>query len=113
VLFWGAYPGENYMSNRASPVSVLFYPLLVKSDISDRLNQRFMRELVEQQPVLIVDMDYGQALSLDPEKRLTQQQAGTGWSYPPDNLNDVFAYIQSHYLRDAVIDGKTVYRFAE
>jgi len=110
VLFWGAYPGENYMSNRASPTSVLFYPLMVKSNISERLNQRFLRELVKNQPILIVDMDYGQALSLDPEKRLAQQQADTGWSYPPDNLNEVFAYIQSHYLRDAVIDGKTVYR---
>jgi len=110
VLFWGAYPGENYMSNRETPTSVLDYPLLLESDIARKLSDRFLEELTEKRVVLIVDMDYGQALSLDPAKRLAQREANLGWKYPPHNLDEVFKYIETNYYVEAVINGNTVYR---
>jgi hypothetical protein len=110
VLFWGTVPGENYMSNRASPTAILYYPLQVDSSIADELNDQFLQDLTSKRVVLIVDIDYPRALSLDPEKRRAQREAGLGWPYPPDNLEEVFEFIEKNYYVDAVIGGKTVYR---
>jgi len=110
VLFWGAYPGENYMSNRESPTAVLYYPMQINTKIAQELNDQFLEDLTSKQVVLIVDMNYTRALSLDPEQRREQQEAGLGWPYPPDNLDEVFKYINENYYVDAVIGNKTVYR---
>ena len=98
------------MSNRESPTAVLYYPLQVSSKIADKLNDQFLQDLTSKRVVLIVDMDYTRALSLDPVKRRAQQEAGLGWPYPPGNLDEVFEYIETNYYVDAVIGGKTVYR---
>ena len=110
VLFWGAYPGENYMSGRDSPSSVLFYPLFVKSDISTKLDNRFLKELEQNKPVLIVDMGDYEALSLDPVERQKRRAAGQGWAYLPDNINQVFAFIDQNYTWETDVKGKGIYR---
>jgi len=110
VLFWGAYPGENFMSNRESPSGVLFYPLFVKSDISTKLNEQFLHDIVENKPVLIVDMGDYETLSLDPIERQKRLEAGVGWPYLPDNINDVFAFIDQNYVLEATVKGYNVYR---
>jgi hypothetical protein len=67
-------------------------------------------DLQQNKPVLIVDMDNHQTLAIDPEKRAAQRRAGDGWEYLPANLDDVFAYIESHYYLEAEVWGKKVYR---
>jgi hypothetical protein len=113
VLFWGAYPGENFMSDRESPSGVLFYPLFVRSEISTRLNQRFLRELERNRPVLIVDMGDAETLSLDPEERARRRAAGLGWPYLPDNIDRVFAFIDQNYIFEARVKGLGVYRLKD
>jgi len=98
------------MSNRESPTAVLYYPMQINTKIAQELNDQFLEDLTSKQVVLIVDMNYTRALSLDPEQRREQQQAGLGWPYPPDNLDEVFKYINENYYVDAVIGNKTVYR---
>ncbi|MBI1794706.1 MAG: glycosyltransferase family 39 protein [Chloroflexi bacterium] len=110
VLFWGAYPGENFMSDRESPSAVLFYPLFVKSDISTQLDDQFLRELKKNRPVMIVDMGDYEALSLDPIERRKRLDAGVGWQYLPDNIDEVFAFIDQNYSRIANVKGMGVYR---
>jgi hypothetical protein len=110
VLFWGAYPGENFMSDRESASAVLFYPLFVKSDISERLNQRFFHELEINRPVLIVDMGDVETLSLDPVEREKRRAAGLGWPYLPDNLDQVFSFIDENYDLETRVKGLGVYR---
>lgn len=112
VLFWGAVPGENLMSRHPAPTAFTYYPLFVPSAYSARYDAQFLRDLQQNKPVLIVDMDNHETLAIDPEKRAAQRQAGDGWAYLPANLDDVFAYIENHYYLEAVVWGKNVYRLS-
>ena len=110
VLFWAHLPGENFMSNREAPYSTLPYPTLVESDITKRLNDDFLQDIIRNPPVLIVDMGRLDPLSLDPQKREEQRKLGLGWPYPPDNLEEVFSFIENNYFLQAEIKGKSIYR---
>jgi hypothetical protein len=110
VLFWGALPGENFMSNRNAPYSNLMYPMMIDSPAADRLNEDFLRDIIGDPPVLAVDMGNIYSLSLDPEKRAEQVAAGVGWPYPPHNLEEFFSFIEQNYYLEAEVRGNTVYR---
>jgi hypothetical protein len=110
VLFWGAYPGENFMSDRESPSGVLFYPLYVRSEIASRLEARFLRDVEANRPAMIVDMGDEQALSLDPQERAARRAAGVGWTYLPSNLDQVFAFIDENYVLERKFRGLGIYR---
>jgi len=110
VLFWAAAPGENFMSERESPSAYLFYPLYVHSDISQRMNDQFLQDIIMKRPILIVDIDDHEALSLNPEKRAKQIAAGFAWEYPPDNLNEFFKFVEENYYLEAMLGDRTVYR---
>ncbi len=109
VLFWAVEPGYNFMSRREAPSGVLYYPLYVPSPISDALNERFLAELRQNRPALIVDMNDPRALSLDPAQREQQQAAGDGWSYLPANIGQVFDFVSSNYSYVAKVGGHAVY----
>lgn len=110
VLFWATMPGENFMSRRNAPYSTLFYPMMVESEISDRLNEDFFEDIKRNIPVLIVDMGRLTIPSLDPQKRAEQRSAGIEWPYLPDNLEEVYTFIEENYYLEAVIKGKSIYR---
>lgn len=110
VLFWATHPGENFMSHRDAPYSTLFYPMMVDSEISDRLNADFLMDIKRNPPVLIVDMGRLTIPSLNPEKRAEQIDVGLGLEYPPDNLEDVLQFIEKNYALEAVIKGRPIYR---
>lgn len=110
VLFWAHLLGENFMSNREAPYSTLPYPTLVESDITKRLNDDFLQDITEYPPVLIVDMGHLDPLSLDPLMRAEQRKHGIGWPFPPDNLEEVFSFIENNYYLEAEINGKSIYR---
>jgi hypothetical protein len=110
VLFWATHPGENFMSHRNTPHSTLFYPMMVDSDISDRLNADFFADIQRNKPVLIVDMGRISIPSLDPQKREEQLAIGLGLQSPPGNLQEVLKYFEDNYYLEAVIKGKSVYR---
>ncbi len=113
VLFWAAAPGENFMSDRESPSAYLFYPLYVHSDISQRMNDQFLQDIITKRPILIVDIDDHEALSLDPEKRANQIAAGFAWEYPPDNLNEFFKFVEENYYLEARLGDRAVYRLRQ
>jgi hypothetical protein len=110
VLFWSAWPGENYMADRESPTASLYYPLYVNSDISTRLSDQFFDDLVEKKPVLIVDIGHLNTLSLDPAERQARIDEGVGWQDLPDNTYQVLQYIDRNYHKEAVIKNKAIYR---
>jgi len=110
VLFWATQPGENFMSHRDAPFSNLFYPTLLDSKISDRLNAEFLADIKRTPPVLIVDMGRLTIPSLDPGQR-EKQIASVLWPvYPPKNLDEVFLFISANYMPEAVVKDKPVYR---
>jgi len=110
VLFWAAAPGENFMSQRESPSASLFYPLYVHSDISQRMSDKFLQDIITKRPILIVDIDDNESLSLDPEKRVQQIAAGFAWEYPPDNLREFFKFVEENYYLEAQLGERAVYR---
>jgi hypothetical protein len=110
VLFWPASPGENFMANRESPSAFLFYPLYVKSDVSQRMNDRFLQDILTKRPVLIIDTIDQQGLSLNPEERQRQIEGGTAWRDLPDNVMEFFAFVEQNYYLEARVGNKTVYR---
>jgi len=110
VLFWATLPGENFMANREAPNSLLIYPTLVDSPMTKRLNDDFLQDIIKNPPVLIVDMGHLDPLSLNPQKRAEQRKMGIGWNFPPDNLDEVFSFIENNYFLSAEIKGKSVYR---
>jgi len=113
VLFWAAAPGENFMSQRESPSASLFYPLYVHSDISQRMSDKFLQDIITKRPILIVDIDDNESLSLDPEKRAQQIAAGFAWEYPPDNLHEFFKFVEENYYLDAELGESAVYRLRQ
>jgi len=110
VLFWAAAPGENFMSERESPSAYLFYPLYVHSAISQRMNDQFLLDIITKRPILIVDIDDNESLSLDAEKRAQQIAAGFAWEYPPDNLQKFFKFVEENYYLEATLGERAVYR---
>ncbi|MCB9146543.1 MAG: glycosyltransferase family 39 protein [Anaerolineales bacterium] len=112
VLFWATHPGENFMSHRDAPMTALFYPNMVKSDISDRLNDQFLTELQTKTPVLIVDMGRLTIPSLDPIRREEQKAMGVYPANPPHNLDEVLAFIEKNYYLEAEVKGRSIYRLS-
>jgi hypothetical protein len=83
---------------------------MVKSEISDRLNEDFFEDIKINPPVLIIDTESLDRHSLNPEKRAADSLTGISWPFPPDNLEEVYTFIEENYYLDAVIKGKSVYR---
>ena len=107
VLFWGAFPNENFLSSRAAASSVLFYPILAPSAVTDELNARYLADVKSNPPALIVDLLDPYLPALDSTKRA--QQFADLPVYFPDNLEELFAYVQSHYVFKKAVAGKDVY----
>jgi len=112
VLFWATHPGENFMSHRDAPMTALFYPNMVISDIADRLNDKFLVELQTKKPVLIVDMGRLSIPSLDPIRREEQKSMGVYPANPPHNLDEVLAFIEQNYYLEAEVKGRSIYRLS-
>jgi hypothetical protein len=111
VLFWATHPGENFMSRRDTPVTALFYPNMVNtSEIAQRLNDDFLTDLQRNPPVLIVDMGRLTIPSLEPAKREEQKAIGVYPTNPPQNLDEVLAFIEENYYLENIIKDKPVYR---
>jgi hypothetical protein len=110
VLFWGGFPGENLMSHRASPSAYITYPLLLDANLSETFSNQFFRDLTNNRPALIVDMEYTKALSLDPKNRAAQLAAQQEWPYLPTNVVEVLNFIDDNYHLEATFRNSKVYR---
>ncbi len=108
VLFWGAWPGENFMASRISPSAVLFYPTLAPSEITNRLDAKFLEEIKSNKPALIVDMIDPFIPSIDPLKR-ELQSGNLLWAHLSGNLDELFSYILDNYVLQEVVAGKDIY----
>lgn len=113
VLFWGGFPGENFMAQRAAPSAHITYPLLLDGDLPKKFSEQFLDEFISSRPVLIVDMDYARALSLDAKKRAEQRATNIAWPFLPDNIQDVFKFVDENYHIEATFHNATIYRLNE
>ena len=113
VLVWGARLIFNYLSFRESPSSVLFYPLLVDSPVSQRLADRFLEEIISNPPELIVDtyaINQDLLPSLDPDVRREQEKLGKLWPALPENISGFYEFVAQNYEFEKEIDDYYIYR---
>ena len=110
VIFWGGFPGENLMAQRASPSAYITYPLLLDANLSETFSNQFFLDLKNNRPALIVDMEYNKALSLDPKKRAAQLAAKEEWPYLPANIEEVLKFINNNYHLETTFRNAAVYR---
>jgi hypothetical protein len=110
VLFWGGFPGENFMAHRSSPSPYITYPLLLDTNLSIQYSDQFLVDLIDHPPVLIVDMGYARALYLDPKKRAKQLDSIEPWPYLPSNIDAVLKFIDDNYHIDHIFRNAVVYR---
>lgn len=112
VLVWGFQPFINLMAERDSATGILSYPVLVESPYSEELNHKFLQDLIENRPVLIVDMvnpDNDTIPFIDPVMRETQSQRLKRFN-PPENLDAVFEYIFANYHVETRVNKVLIYR---
>lgn len=83
---------------------------MLGSELAQQFNRQFLRDLTSNRPVLIVDMQYAKALSLDPQKRAAQLAAHNQWPYLPANLDEVLKFISDNYHLEITFKNATVYR---
>jgi hypothetical protein len=113
VLIWGGRLAFNYLARRASPSSVLFYPLLVDSPLSTKLSERFLAEITARPPALIVDthavnQDLLPALAV--ELRLEQEQSGKLWQSLPENISEFYKFVAQNYQVETTLGDYVIYR---
>lgn len=112
VLVWGFQPFINLMAQRDSSTGILSYPVLVESPYSNELNDKFLQDLIEKRPVLIVDMvnpDNDTIPFIDPVMRESQAQRLKRFN-PPENLAAVFEYILENYHVETRVNKVMIYR---
>lgn len=117
VLVWGAQAGINFVSGREAPTPYFLYPLFIPSPITIPMADKFLEDIRENPPALVVDVYFfatGKEIfySLDPTIRLRQMK-----SIQPDsqvfsahNLNNVIDFIASNYHPEIRIDKTQIYR---
>ena len=113
VLDWGQ-SGINYMSRRDAPTAYLWYPEYLPSKITPQLENGFYHDITSHPPEIIVDayqVGPDDVLSIDPSIRAQQTNVGKGlFVGRATNLDQVFAFISTHYKVETVIEGYVVYR---
>jgi hypothetical protein len=118
VLVWGAQAGINFLSQREAPTAYFLYPLFIPSPVTIPMADRFLLDIKDNPPELIVDAFFYAAgeeifYSLDPEIRQRQENATQPDSrvFFAHNLDDVFAFIESHYRSEIQIESTQIYRY--
>ncbi|MGB8212819.1 MAG: glycosyltransferase family 39 protein [Anaerolineales bacterium] len=113
VLDWGN-SGINYMSQRDAPTAYLWYPEYLPSRITPQLVDGFYQDITSHPPEIIVDaylVAPDDVLSINPAIRQQQIDDKKGlFVGRASNVNQVFAFIQSHYKVEKVIEGNVIYR---
>lgn len=119
VLVWGAQAGINYLSEREAPTAYFLYPLFIPSPVTVPMADRFLLDIKENPPALIVDAYFyatGQEIffSLDSDIRQRQKDAIQPDSrvFSAHNLDAVLAFIESHYRSEIKIESTQIYRYA-
>ena len=111
VLAWGGELGINFISHRKTMDAYFEYPLFVKMPYTTKIANQFYMDLVQNSPVLVVDNHPdapGDVPPLDPKARASLKSGS--FSTLPDNLPEIYNFIEGNYHLETKIGDYEIYR---
>ncbi len=101
LLLWGAETRINLVTGRKSPSKYAYqWPLYRVGYVNDSHVDRFLSDIRENKPVLIIDTKNGNFASLDSVKRKRWlKNYRSPYHQMPESMNAVIHYIHSHYSK--------------
>lgn len=111
VLVWGGQAGINFLSQRDSPVSYLFFPLGVPSSITNHLSEDYYQAIKTNPPKYIVDgniYDFGHVIPLSTSEPVAWLSKNEIYKIP--YLLETLKFIHDNYTLVQSIEGIDIYR---
>jgi hypothetical protein len=114
VLIWGEESTYNFVTKRAAPTRFVYqYPLLLSGYDNSLHIQEFINDIIEKQPVLIIDTSQVH-LAIPPiAADLREGWAdNTGVREVVPELDDFFTFVEENYEPIDIIGGNIIYRLS-
>jgi len=114
VLLWGAETVVNFLAQRKSPTRYFYqYPLITKNYSNEALVKRFMIDLKQNQPAMIVDTGDTLFPPLERDERmrwsLPRHAMAIGYDLPPRSIEQFYVFVERHYYLASNIQGWKIY----
>ncbi|KAA0271956.1 MAG: hypothetical protein EDM79_12870 [Chloroflexi bacterium] len=114
LLTWYPEISVNFMSNRASPVKYLYYPLFLDGSLTREIEDSYYNDLTSNPPELILDCSRSvDAIpSLDPATREVQYDIPgvKKKMYIQPKMDEVFEFVEQNYRLENKIDECLIFR---
>ncbi|NWF62945.1 MAG: glycosyltransferase family 39 protein, partial [Chloroflexi bacterium] len=114
MLTWYPEMRVNFMSERASPVKYLYYPLFLDASLTKEIEDRYLDDLTKTPPQLILDCSRSvDAIpSLDPATREIQYNTPgvKKKMYIHPGMDEVFEFVEANYRLENTIDECIIFR---
>ncbi|GJQ36488.1 MAG: hypothetical protein JETCAE01_24980 [Anaerolineaceae bacterium] len=114
LLTWYPEMSVNFMSNRASPVKYLYYPLFLDGSLTREIEDSYYNDLTSNPPELILDCSRSvDAIpSLDPATREVQYDIPgvKKKMYIQPKMDEVFEFVEQNYRLENKIDECLIFR---
>lgn len=117
LLTWYPDMRINFMTDRASPVKYVYYPLFLEGSLTKEIEDRYLEDLMKTPPHLILDCSRAvDAIpSLDPVTR-EEQYATPGLKkkmYIQPGMDEVFEFVEANFRIENTIDKCIIFRLIE
>ncbi len=114
VLTWYPEMRLNFMADRTSPVTHVYYPLFLEGSLTDEIETSYISDLTSTPPTLIVDCSRSvDAIpSLDPLTR-DEQYSTPGLRrkmYIQPRMEEIFQFVEQNYHIETTIEGCIIFR---
>lgn len=114
VLTWYPEMTVNFMSQRVSPVRLVYYPLFLEGTLSAEDEEDYIEDLTTNQPQMIVDcsLSVNAIPSLDPAAR-KEQFSTPGVKrkmYIHPGMERIFSFVSENYYKETSIENCIIFR---
>ena len=114
MLTWYPEMAINFMSQRTSPVRLVYYPLFLDGTLTAKDENDYVEDLTTNHPEMIVDcsLAVNAIPSLDPQAR-EEQFSKPGIKkkmYIHPGMEKIFSFVSENYHKETIIQGCIIFR---